>query len=83
MRLDQVLIHSLLPIAHYVFDRDEALRGADAVLLGTEWDHYRRDLDPLQASRLVERQIIVDGRNCLKPSEWRDAGWIYFGMGRP
>lgn len=71
------------PQLHYVDDRDEALRGADAVIVVTEWDEYRRQLDPTHAASLTNGHIIVDGRNCLDPAAWRAAGWQYFGMGRP
>jgi UDPglucose 6-dehydrogenase len=66
-----------------VADRDEALRGADAVLVVTEWDEYRRELDPAHAASLVAGRVVVDGRNCLDPAAWRAAGWVYLGMGRP
>lgn len=71
------------PQLNYVDDRDEALRGADAVIVVTEWDEYRRQLDPAHAASLTNGHIIVDGRNCLDPAAWRAAGWQYFGMGRP
>jgi UDPglucose 6-dehydrogenase len=63
-------------------DRDEALRDADAVVIVTEWDEYRRDLSPVHAGGLVRRRIVIDGRNCLDASAWRAAGWTYRGMGR-
>ncbi len=71
------------PQLNYVADRDEALRGADAVLVVTEWDEYRRELDPEHAGELVNQRIVVDGRNCLDATAWRAAGWSYSGMGRP
>ncbi|VXB72542.1 UDP-glucose 6-dehydrogenase [Microbacterium sp. 8M] len=71
------------PQLKYVADRDKALKGADAVVLVTEWDLYRRELTPEHASALTRGRIIVDGRNCLDPEEWRAAGWTYRGMGRP
>ena len=71
------------PQLTYVVDRDEALRGADAVIVVTEWDEYRRELDPAHAATLTSGRIIVDGRNCLDAAAWRGAGWQYFGMGRP
>jgi UDPglucose 6-dehydrogenase len=73
----------LHPQLNYVADRDEALRGADAVIVVTEWDEYRRQLDPEHAASLAEGRIIVDGRNCLDAAAWRAAGWTYYGMGRP
>ncbi|WJL94723.1 UDP-glucose/GDP-mannose dehydrogenase family protein [Microbacterium sp. ET2] len=71
------------PQLNYVEDRDEALREADAVIVVTEWDEYRRELDPAHAATLVRGQVVIDGRNCLDASAWRAAGWDYFGMGRP
>ncbi|WES66179.1 UDP-glucose/GDP-mannose dehydrogenase family protein [Microbacter sp. GSS18] len=71
------------PQLTYVEDRDEALTGADAVIVVTEWDQYRRELDPAHAATLVSGTIVVDGRNCLDPAAWRAAGWTYHGMGRP
>ena len=73
----------LHPQLNYVADRDEALRGADAVIVVTEWDEYRRELDPDHAASLAAGRIIVDGRNCLDAAAWRAAGWTYFGMGKP
>lgn len=71
------------PQLTYVADRDEALTDADAVVLVTEWDEYRRDLTPDHAASLTRGRVIVDGRNALDPAAWRAAGWDYYGMGRP
>ncbi|WP_029265535.1 MULTISPECIES: UDP-glucose dehydrogenase family protein [unclassified Microbacterium] len=70
------------PQLGYARDRDEALREADAVVVVTEWDEYRRDLSPEHAGALVRGRIIIDGRNCLDSLSWRAAGWQYHGMGR-
>ncbi|GAA2081662.1 UDP-glucose dehydrogenase family protein [Microbacterium hatanonis] len=71
------------PQLNYVEDRDEALRGADAVIVVTEWDEYRRELPPEHAASLTNGHIVIDGRNCLDANAWRAAGWTYYGMGRP
>jgi UDPglucose 6-dehydrogenase len=71
------------PQLNYVADRDEALRGADAVIVVTEWDEYRRELEPTHAASLTNGHVIIDGRNCLDAAAWRAAGWTYHGMGRP
>jgi len=63
--------------------RDEAIRDADAIVLVTEWDEYRRDLAPEHASSLTAGRVVIDGRNGLDAAAWRKAGWTYFGMGRP
>ena len=71
------------PQLNYVADRDEALRAADAVVVVTEWDEYRRQMSPEHVSTLTDGRVIVDGRNCLDAGAWRAAGWTYYGMGRP
>lgn len=71
------------PQLEYSVDLDEALRGADVVVVVTEWDEYRRQLAPEHAASLVDSKVVVDGRNCLDSTTWRAAGWTYFGMGRP
>jgi UDPglucose 6-dehydrogenase len=71
------------PQLTYEPDRDTALRDADAVIVVTEWDEYRREMSPEYVSTLTSGRVIVDGRNCLDATAWRAAGWTYFGMGRP
>ncbi|EXJ50380.1 UDP binding domain-containing protein, partial [Microbacterium sp. MRS-1] len=71
------------PQLTYVEDRDEAIRDADALVLVTEWDEYRRQLPPEHASSLTDGRVVVDGRNGLDAAAWRAAGWAYYGMGRP
>lgn len=70
------------PQLGYAAERDDALRDADAVVIVTEWDLYRRDLTPEHAGSLVAGRIVIDGRNCLDAAAWRAAGWKYHGMGR-
>ncbi|MFC7788636.1 UDP-glucose dehydrogenase family protein [Microbacterium sp. MAHUQ-60] len=71
------------PQLTYEPDRDEAIRDADAVVMVTEWDEYRRQLSPEHASTLTGGRVVVDGRNGLDAAAWRAAGWAYYGMGRP
>ncbi len=70
------------PQLHYEPSLEEALRGAEAVVVVTEWGEYR-DLDPAWAAGLVAGAVIIDGRNTLDPPAWRAAGWTYHGLGRP
>ena len=65
----------------YAASAEEALRGADIVLVLTEWRAFR-DLDPAAVASLVAGRVIVDGRNCLDRVAWRAAGFEYRGMGR-
>ncbi|MGV8877340.1 MAG: UDP-glucose dehydrogenase family protein [Rhodoglobus sp.] len=72
----------LRPNVQYVSEVDEAARGADVVLVLTEWPEYRR-IDPHQLGSVVAVRAILDGRNCLNPAKWREAGWTYRALGRP
>ncbi|RFA08343.1 UDP-glucose 6-dehydrogenase [Subtercola boreus] len=72
----------LHPQITYVADTREALTGADAVVVVTEWKQFR-ELDPAEILPLVNRAFVVDGRNCLDAKAYRAAGWTYQGLGRP
>jgi UDPglucose 6-dehydrogenase len=60
----------------------EAARGADVLLLLTEWSEFR-EMDPRKLAEVVAFPRIVDGRNSLDPAAWRAAGWTYRALGRP
>ncbi|MGP5413702.1 UDP-glucose dehydrogenase family protein [Brachybacterium paraconglomeratum] len=62
-------------------DTETALAGAELVLLLTEWREYK-GLDPLRVRALVSAPRIIDGRNVLAPSAWREAGWEIRSLGR-
>ncbi|PFG38689.1 UDPglucose 6-dehydrogenase [Georgenia soli] len=63
-------------------DAYAAATGADVVLLLTEWKQFK-DLDPARLKDVVRNPWIIDGRNALDPTTWREAGWTYNGIGRP
>jgi UDPglucose 6-dehydrogenase len=65
----------------YCPSADEAGRGAQALLLLTEWEEFRR-LDLLRLRDLMEVPILVDGRNFIDPAVVRAAGFEYISMGR-
>lgn len=73
---------ALFPTLNYAASAAEACRGADVVLVLTEWTEFRK-LQPEDLSSIVRRNVLIDGRNCLDPQLWRDAGWVYRGLGRP
>jgi UDPglucose 6-dehydrogenase len=60
---------------------EEAVVGADVILLATEWAEYR-SLDPDKLATVVHKKRILDGRNVLDPELWRAAGWTYRALGR-
>ncbi|HWC48670.1 MAG TPA: UDP-glucose/GDP-mannose dehydrogenase family protein [Solirubrobacterales bacterium] len=59
----------------------EALDGADAAVLVTEWREFA-DLDWRAAGERMTRPLIVDGRNFLDPEKLTSAGFEYEGIGR-
>jgi UDPglucose 6-dehydrogenase len=73
---------NLLPDLKVVFDSYEALEGAHAAVLATEWDEFR-ELDLKRVASLMEApKLLVDGRNALDPRSVHDAGLLYRGFGR-
>ncbi|MGO2658738.1 UDP-glucose dehydrogenase family protein [Mycetocola reblochoni] len=70
------------PELDYVSSAEEALAGAEAVVVATEWRQFR-ELDATDTAARVARPVIVDARNVLDPSAWRAAGWEFHGLGRP
>ncbi|WP_093169919.1 UDP-glucose dehydrogenase family protein [Sinosporangium album] len=60
----------------------DAARGANVVLMLTEWPEFVT-LDPEELGSVVETRKIVDGRNALDPMSWRAAAWTYRALGRP
>jgi UDPglucose 6-dehydrogenase len=71
-----------IPGVHYSADPYEIARGADALLLLTEWDQYRR-LDWKQIRVEMARPLVIDARNMLRPAEMKALGFEYVSFGRP
>jgi UDPglucose 6-dehydrogenase len=71
----------LFPQVQYHEDPFEALRGADAALLCTEWDVFRT-LDWVRAGKLMARKLVIDGRNLYSPEVMRELGFEYYSFGR-
>ena len=62
-------------------DMYECLGGANALILVTEWHHFRRPDFKLMSERL-ENPVIFDGRNQYGPDYARDRGFTYISVGR-
>ncbi len=59
----------------------EACKGADAILILTEWREFQEiDLDRLK--KIIRNAIIIDGRNLYEPEVVRRKGFKYHGIGR-
>jgi UDPglucose 6-dehydrogenase len=60
---------------------EDALTGADALAIVTEWKEFRSpDFDAIKAT--LRHPLIYDGRNLYEPAQVREAGLEYFGIGR-
>jgi len=60
----------------------EALDGADAAVVVTEWTELR-DIDWAEAAARMRNRLVIDGRNLLDPVQLRALGFEYEGIGRP
>jgi UDPglucose 6-dehydrogenase len=59
----------------------DAVAGADALVVVTEWQEFRSP-DFAELKRLLRQPLLFDGRNLFDPVQVRDAGLEYFGIGR-
>src|SRR6185369_16773315 len=65
-----------------VNDPYEAARGADALLILTEWDEFATlDLDRI--FKQLKYPIVIDGRNLYDPETMAIRGFNYYSVGRP
>jgi len=62
--------------------RDDAIAGADALAIMTEWKHFVHP-DFVAMRRLMRQPVIFDGRNLYQPRRMREAGFTYYSIGRP
>jgi UDPglucose 6-dehydrogenase len=72
----------LLPDVEMSASALDALEGADAAVLVTEWPEFG-EIDWADAARRMRTALIVDGRNFLEPEVLRAAGFTYESIGQP
>jgi UDPglucose 6-dehydrogenase len=60
----------------------DALTGADALLIVTEWNEFREP-DFAKMKKLLKQPLIFDGRNLYDPQQIRALGFTYSSIGRP
>lgn len=59
----------------------DALKGADALIIMTEWSEYRNPTWK-EMEALLENKLIFDGRNIYESEEMSKWGWTYYSIGR-
>jgi UDPglucose 6-dehydrogenase len=72
----------VLPEIQYGKSAYEAADGAEALLIATEWEQFRR-LDWERVRDSMVRPLILDGRNLLSAKEMKGHGFEYYSVGRP
>jgi UDPglucose 6-dehydrogenase len=72
----------LLPSVELAASPLDAVDGADAAILVTEWPEFG-ELDWSDVAARMANPVLIDGRNFLDPEAVRAAGLVYEGIGRP
>ena len=68
-------------VVKYFDNNYDALKGAEALIVVTEWNEFRRpDFDRMKT--LLKTPVIFDGRNIYDPKIMREKGYTYYGIGR-
>jgi len=61
--------------------QEAALKGADALIIVTEWQHFRApDFDAIKRS--LSAAVVFDGRNLFEPARMKKQGITYYSIGR-
>jgi len=69
-------------IINYAHSQYQALEGADALLIATEWSEFRTpDFDRI--NQLLPSKVIFDGRNLFEVAKLQQLGYQYISIGRP
>ena len=69
------------PNLHFAASQSDALTGADALVVVTEWKEFRNpDFDAIKAA--LKQPLIIDGRNIYDPALLALQGIEYSGIGR-
>ena len=73
---------AVFPNLKYSADPYEVAKGADALLVLTEWEQFRR-LDWKRVRKEMARALVIDARNMLRPATMKELGFEYESFGRP
>jgi UDPglucose 6-dehydrogenase len=72
---------AILPEIRYEKDAYDVAEGADALVLATEWNQFRR-LDLQRIKEQLRNPVFIDLRNVYDPDQMKRLGFIYSGVGR-
>src|SRR6478672_3994743 len=73
--------HKLGDRVAYAETNYDALVGADALIVVTDWNEYRHP-DFARVKETLKRPVVVDGRNLYDPEKMQELGLSYYSMGR-
>ena len=65
----------------YVANGYDAVKGADALAIVTEWNEFRRP-DFARMRKLMRTPVVFDGRNLFTPDQMKGHGFTYYSIGR-
>ncbi|HMQ31992.1 MAG TPA: UDP-glucose/GDP-mannose dehydrogenase family protein [Chloroflexaceae bacterium] len=71
----------MMPEVTYCATAYDVAKGADALLLVTEWNEFKQ-LNWEKIRGFMRQPIVVDGRNLYEPAEMAARGFVYWGVGR-
>jgi UDPglucose 6-dehydrogenase len=65
----------------YAVNQYEALEGADALVIATEWSEFRTP-DFERIAQIFQQKVIFDGRNLFEVAKMKELGYHYESIGR-
>jgi UDPglucose 6-dehydrogenase len=71
----------ILKEVEFCDDPYEAIKGADAMVIVTEWNEFK-ELDLKKIKQLLNTSIVIDGRNIYDPKKMKKMGFNYYCIGR-
>lgn len=74
-------IYGLLDNLQLVGTKEMALKGADALIICTEWQEFRAP-DFAQMKQALSHPVVFDGRNLYAPERMKKQGFTYYAIGR-
>lgn len=74
-------VRRMYPHLETEYELAASLKGADLVVVATEWSDYK-NADPIELGKLVHNRLVIDGRNVLNVTAWQAANWQVLALGR-